>query len=113
MLPFTDGRECRHLHDEKFCRQFVLTSLAQLSPLWLMPSLLATAEELDRILGVNVRGTFLCFKYAAKHMIEQGRGGRIIGKPPIPFSVFASLILASHVFVQVHVPARASRHKHP
>jgi len=38
-----------------------------------------TAEELDRILGVNVRGTFLCYKYAAKHMIEQGRGGRIIG----------------------------------
>ncbi|KAI0292014.1 hypothetical protein BC826DRAFT_1186690 [Russula brevipes] len=59
-----------------------------------------TAEELDRILGVNVRGTFLCYKYAAKHMIEQGRGGRIIGKPPITFSIFASLILASHVFVR-------------
>ncbi|KAI0292416.1 hypothetical protein BC826DRAFT_440640 [Russula brevipes] len=38
-----------------------------------------TAEELDRILGVNVRGTFLCYKCAAKHMIEQSRGGRIIG----------------------------------
>lgn len=38
-----------------------------------------TAEDLDRILGVNVRGTFLCYKYAAIQMIAQGRGGRIIG----------------------------------
>jgi NAD(P)-dependent dehydrogenase (short-subunit alcohol dehydrogenase family) len=27
-------------------------------------------------------------------MIEQGRGGRIIGTPPIPISIFASLIAA-------------------
>jgi NAD(P)-dependent dehydrogenase (short-subunit alcohol dehydrogenase family) len=40
----------------------------------------ATAEDLDRIIGVNVRGTFLCFKYAGLQMISQGRGGRIIGR---------------------------------
>ncbi|KAI0254563.1 acetoin reductase family protein [Lactifluus subvellereus] len=38
-----------------------------------------TADDLDRILGVNLRGTFLCYKYAGKQMIAQGRGGRIIG----------------------------------
>ncbi|KAI0300554.1 acetoin reductase family protein [Multifurca ochricompacta] len=38
-----------------------------------------SAEDLDRILAVNLRGTFLCYKYAGKQMIAQGRGGRIIG----------------------------------
>lgn len=36
-------------------------------------------EELDRILAINVRGVYLCYKHAAKRMIEQGTGGRIIG----------------------------------
>ncbi|KAJ7657047.1 NAD-binding protein [Mycena rosella] len=35
--------------------------------------------EWDRTFAVNVRGTFLCYQYAAKQMIQQGRGGRIIG----------------------------------
>ena len=47
------------------------------------PPHLATAEDLDRIVGVNLRGTFLCYKYAGLQMIAQGRGGRIIGLPPI------------------------------
>ncbi|KAH9067890.1 hypothetical protein EDB87DRAFT_1800834 [Lactarius vividus] len=38
-----------------------------------------TAEDLDRVLSVNLRGTFLCYKYAGKQMMAQGRGGRIIG----------------------------------
>ncbi|KAL0575625.1 hypothetical protein V5O48_006350 [Marasmius crinis-equi] len=38
-----------------------------------------STETLDRILAVNVRGTFLCYKYASEQMIRQGRGGRIIG----------------------------------
>jgi NAD(P)-dependent dehydrogenase (short-subunit alcohol dehydrogenase family) len=42
--------------------------------------LMTTAEDLDRIIGVNLRGTFLCYKYAGLQMISQGRGGRIIGK---------------------------------
>ncbi|KAL0574809.1 hypothetical protein V5O48_007138 [Marasmius crinis-equi] len=36
-------------------------------------------EDWDQIFAVNVRGTFLCYKYAGKQMIAQGRGGRIIG----------------------------------
>jgi 2-deoxy-D-gluconate 3-dehydrogenase len=37
-----------------------------------------TARDFDRVLGVNLRGVFLCTRIAAKQMIEQGRGGRII-----------------------------------
>jgi NAD(P)-dependent dehydrogenase (short-subunit alcohol dehydrogenase family) len=40
---------------------------------------LASVEDFNRMYAVNTLGTFLCFKYAAKQMIEQGRGGRIIG----------------------------------
>lgn len=45
-----------------------------------MKSLLdTTVEEWDRIFGVNMRGVFLCYKEAAKIMIQQGTGGKIIG----------------------------------
>ncbi|KAK0203857.1 hypothetical protein DFS33DRAFT_1334735 [Desarmillaria ectypa] len=36
-------------------------------------------EDWDRVLNVNARSVFLCYKLAAKHMIKQGTGGRIIG----------------------------------
>ena len=35
-------------------------------------------ETWDRLMEVNAKGTFLCSKAAAKQMIKQGRGGRII-----------------------------------
>ncbi|TFK66468.1 NAD-binding protein [Pluteus cervinus] len=38
-----------------------------------------TAEEWDRHFAINAKGTFFCYKHAAKQMIKQGRGGRIIG----------------------------------
>jgi NAD(P)-dependent dehydrogenase (short-subunit alcohol dehydrogenase family) len=40
---------------------------------------LASVELLDKTFAVNVRGTFLCYKYAGIQMVKQGRGGRIIG----------------------------------
>jgi NAD(P)-dependent dehydrogenase (short-subunit alcohol dehydrogenase family) len=30
-------------------------------------------------MAVNGRGVFLCYKHAAEQMIQQGKGGRIIG----------------------------------
>jgi len=36
-------------------------------------------EEWDRTMAINVRGVFLCYQHAARQMILQGRGGRIIG----------------------------------
>ncbi len=35
-------------------------------------------EQWDAVLGVNLRGCFFGMKYAAKQMIKQGEGGRII-----------------------------------
>jgi len=34
--------------------------------------------EWDRVLDVNLKGTFLCSRAAARHMVERGEGGRII-----------------------------------
>ncbi len=44
---------------------------------------IATTDDWDRMARINGRGTFLCYKYAAEQMIEQGRGGRIIGASSI------------------------------
>ncbi|KAI0049323.1 NAD(P)-binding protein [Auriscalpium vulgare] len=38
-----------------------------------------TLEDYDRVMAVNARGVMLCYKYAAKQMVAQGRGGRIVG----------------------------------
>lgn len=37
-----------------------------------------TAEEWDSVLAVNLSGAFYCTQAAARAMVEQGRGGRII-----------------------------------
>ncbi|KAG8221476.1 hypothetical protein J3R82DRAFT_1689 [Butyriboletus roseoflavus] len=39
----------------------------------------AESNDWERVMAVNARGAFLCYKYAAQQMIKQGRGGRIIG----------------------------------
>ncbi len=35
-------------------------------------------SDWDRVLGVNAKGTFLCSRAVARHMIEQGGGGKMI-----------------------------------
>jgi NAD(P)-dependent dehydrogenase (short-subunit alcohol dehydrogenase family) len=42
------------------------------------PFLDVSVEQWDRTLGINLRGTFLCGQGAARAMVDQGRGGRII-----------------------------------
>ncbi|KAJ7587104.1 NAD-binding protein [Mycena floridula] len=42
-----------------------------------------TMEEWNRTLEINAGGVFLCYKHAAKQMILQGRGGRMIGAASI------------------------------
>ncbi|KAF8993630.1 acetoin reductase family protein [Cyathus striatus] len=44
-----------------------------------MPLTEMTTDDLDRLYSINIRGVFLCYKYAALQMIKQGRGGRLIG----------------------------------
>ncbi|TNM37514.1 acetoin reductase [Nocardioides albidus] len=42
-----------------------------------------TPEEYDRVHAVNGRGVFLCYTEAARQMIAQGNGGKIIGAASI------------------------------
>jgi 2-deoxy-D-gluconate 3-dehydrogenase len=37
-----------------------------------------TADDFDRVLRVNLRGTFMCARHTALRMRAQGDGGRII-----------------------------------
>jgi len=41
------------------------------------------AEDWKRIIDVNLNAVMYCFKHAARQMIKQGRGGRIIGASSI------------------------------
>ncbi|KAH7906309.1 hypothetical protein BJ138DRAFT_1162916 [Hygrophoropsis aurantiaca] len=43
------------------------------------PMTTSSTNHFDSTFRINVRGTYLCYKYAALQMIEQNRGGRIIG----------------------------------
>jgi meso-butanediol dehydrogenase/(S,S)-butanediol dehydrogenase/diacetyl reductase len=43
------------------------------------PLLETTPEQWQSVLDVNLRGVFFCYRAAARHMVEQGRGGRLIG----------------------------------
>jgi 2-deoxy-D-gluconate 3-dehydrogenase len=37
-----------------------------------------TGDDFEKVISVNLTGTFLCSRYASEEMIEQGRGGCII-----------------------------------
>ncbi len=45
--------------------------------------LAAPTEEVDRLIGINLKGVFFSYKYAAIQLIEQGTGGRIVGAASI------------------------------
>jgi NAD(P)-dependent dehydrogenase (short-subunit alcohol dehydrogenase family) len=40
-------------------------------------------ERWEKVISVNLGGVFLCYKHAAKQMLKQGRGGRIVGASSI------------------------------
>jgi len=42
------------------------------------PFLKLKPRDFDRVIAVNLRGTFLCSQEAARHMVKRGRGGAII-----------------------------------
>ncbi len=43
------------------------------------PLIETTAEQWQQTMDVNLRGIFHCYRSAARQMISQGRGGRLIG----------------------------------
>ncbi len=48
-----------------------------------IPLLELTPEDFDKMMAVNLRGVFLCYQAAARQMIQQGGGGKIIGAASI------------------------------
>lgn len=48
-------------------------------------------ETWDALFSVNVRGMMFCYKWAAKQMIKQGKGGKLIGKWPILLKISLSI----------------------
>jgi meso-butanediol dehydrogenase / (S,S)-butanediol dehydrogenase / diacetyl reductase len=74
-------------------RRLVADTAAQLGSLDVMvanagivitkPTLDVTPEEYDKVHAVNNRGVFLCYTEAARQMIRQGNGGKIIGASSI------------------------------
>ncbi|WWC70203.1 uncharacterized protein I206_104153 [Kwoniella pini CBS 10737] len=55
----------------------VMVANAGIAPV--TPFLELSVNTLDKVYQVNVRGVFLCYQAAAKQMIKQGEGGRLIG----------------------------------
>ncbi len=55
----------------------VLVNNAGISQLGFIPTEESSIEEWDRVIGVNLRGTFLCCKRIGKEMIKSG-GGSIV-----------------------------------
>jgi meso-butanediol dehydrogenase / (S,S)-butanediol dehydrogenase / diacetyl reductase len=47
------------------------------------PLLEVSADDFDWLMSINLRGVFLCYTAAARTMIEQGDGGKIIGAASI------------------------------
>jgi NAD(P)-dependent dehydrogenase (short-subunit alcohol dehydrogenase family) len=42
------------------------------------PFLETSVEDWERVLSVNLRGTFLTFREAARHMVARGGGGKLV-----------------------------------
>jgi NAD(P)-dependent dehydrogenase (short-subunit alcohol dehydrogenase family) len=55
----------------------ILVNNAGIGPVLNTPTEDMPIEQWDRIIGVNLRGTYLCCKYFGKHMINTG-GGNIV-----------------------------------
>ncbi|PCH44090.1 NAD(P)-binding protein [Wolfiporia cocos MD-104 SS10] len=85
--------------------------VANVGVLLVKPLLDTSVDEWERTISINVRGTMLCYKYAAKQMIKQGRGGRIIGNAM--FSAYSTSkfgirgLTQSHEFAPYNITVNA------
>jgi NAD(P)-dependent dehydrogenase (short-subunit alcohol dehydrogenase family) len=55
-------------------------------------------EKWEQLWEINIRGVLLCYKYAARQMVKQGAGGRIIGILFVSHCFHASELFARRFF---------------
>jgi len=60
-----------------------------------------TTEVFDKVIGINLRGLFLCTKYVSEQMIKQGKGGKIINITSID-ALHPSMVGLSHYDASKH-----------
>ncbi len=70
--------DCKHLIDETIRAYGRIDTLVNNAGVnFVKPTLEMTVEDWDRVVNVDLRGTFLCSRYALEHMVRAGRGSII------------------------------------
>ena len=72
----------RELVDRGFRQSWKVIFQVTLEGNFLLFVLLAEVEKWEDHWAINIRGPLLCYKYAARQMVKQGSGGRIVGRNP-------------------------------
>jgi 2-deoxy-D-gluconate 3-dehydrogenase len=66
-----------------------------------IPVMQMTLADFDKVLSVNLKGVFLCTKYASEQMIEQGNGGKVINITSID-ALHPSMVGLAHYDASKH-----------
>jgi 2-deoxy-D-gluconate 3-dehydrogenase len=66
-----------------------------------IPVMKMSLADFDKVISVNLKGVFLCTKYVAEKMIEQGRGGKIINITSID-ALHPSMVGLAHYDASKH-----------
>jgi 2-deoxy-D-gluconate 3-dehydrogenase len=66
-----------------------------------IPVMQMSTEDFEKVIDVNLKGVFLCSKYAAAQMIKQGRGGKIINITSID-ALHPSMVGLAHYDASKH-----------
>lgn len=66
-----------------------------------VPVLQMSAEDFQKVIDVNLKGVYLCTRHAAKAMIEQGHGGKIINITSID-ALHPSMVGLAHYDASKH-----------
>lgn len=66
-----------------------------------IPVMNMTSTDFDKVIGINLRGVFLCVKYVAEQMVKQQKGGKIINVTSID-ALHPSMVGLAHYDASKH-----------